>query len=178
MTLKEAKSLRYGDIVYHKWITGARRQPAGFRVVSIKEWKRSPDRIRIGLKYGLFEHTYMTENELNEWVLKVEEAFHDQRLTCDGHLEIKVGDVQYNFGDGKWLCPIQLCIKIQDAKGYGLIEEFSVPVGSDPKDFAPVSAVCKPSMNRGIIRMKRKAHKIFGRRDWAPLPNGKGIRTI
>jgi len=56
MELEQAKKLRAGDIIFHN---GKR-----FKVTSVKRWKREPDRIEIGLKYGLYQYYRILNSDL------------------------------------------------------------------------------------------------------------------
>lgn len=62
MKLEEAKQLKYRDIIHVKFGPDCE----GWRVNGkTKVWKRSPDRVRVPLKRGLYEHGYLTENNLS-----------------------------------------------------------------------------------------------------------------
>ncbi len=58
MTLEEAKQLYIGQTIIDfnnkKW-----------KITSIKTWKRNPNRIEIGLKYGLYRFAKIDENQLH-----------------------------------------------------------------------------------------------------------------
>ena len=66
LTLKQAKELKYGTILYHVKNKNADGSAQKWRVNGkVKTWKRNPEKIQIPLKYGLYRHDYLTENELN-----------------------------------------------------------------------------------------------------------------
>ena len=66
ITLNQAKSLKYGDILHHEVNKNADGSPQRWRVNGkVKRWKRSPDRIQVPLKYGLYGYDYLTENDLD-----------------------------------------------------------------------------------------------------------------
>lgn len=65
MTLEEAQALVIGSTVYHVTNRNADGSPQRWKVTSIKTWKRSPERIRLGLKYGLRGYDSATEAELH-----------------------------------------------------------------------------------------------------------------
>ena len=66
ITLEQAKSLKYGDILHHEVNKNADGTPQRWRVNGkVKRWKRSPDRIQVPLKYGLYGYDYLTENDLD-----------------------------------------------------------------------------------------------------------------
>ncbi len=62
MTTEQAKALRLGDLVYYpKKVKGTLKV---FRLKvngQPKTWVRSPDRVKVPIKYGLYEHDYITE---------------------------------------------------------------------------------------------------------------------
>lgn len=59
MTLKEAKLLTYGDRLH---FSSDGHHCDNWRVNGkVELWKRSPERIRIPLAYGLYGHGYLTE---------------------------------------------------------------------------------------------------------------------
>lgn len=65
ITLEQAKTLKPGDI-----LCGASRGSDGnhhrFRVSGqVTTWKRSPERVRVPLKHGLYVYTALTENDLD-----------------------------------------------------------------------------------------------------------------
>ncbi len=64
MKLSEAKNLEQGQTVYHRTKTNADSSPMRAKVTSVKIWKRSPDRIEIGLKHGLYDYTKYNETEI------------------------------------------------------------------------------------------------------------------
>ena len=66
ITLEQAKSLKHGDILHHEVNKNADGSPQRWRVNGmVKRWKRSPDRIQVPLKYGLYGYDYLTENDLD-----------------------------------------------------------------------------------------------------------------
>jgi len=62
MELETAKKLKYGDIIY--FYDGIRERPYRIKVLSIKTWKRNPNRIFISGKYGLYEYPKFNETDL------------------------------------------------------------------------------------------------------------------
>ena len=66
ITLDQDKDLKHGDILYHTINKNADDTPQRWRVNGkVKLWKRSPNRIQIPLKHGLYSYDYLTENDLN-----------------------------------------------------------------------------------------------------------------
>ena len=57
LTLEEAKQLKPGDILHDE--RGKRWKVNG----QVKRWKRSPDRIRVPLKHGLYAYDAITETD-------------------------------------------------------------------------------------------------------------------
>lgn len=73
MTLKEAKALHVGDMVYHKEAKNADGTAQRWKVTGkVKVWKRDKKRVRVPLKRGLREYGYLTEDDLD--LVEVEEA--------------------------------------------------------------------------------------------------------
>lgn len=61
ITFKQAKQLKFGDMLYCNTITMADgKTPARWRVNGkVKTWKRDPYRLEIPLKYGLYNFSYL-----------------------------------------------------------------------------------------------------------------------
>lgn len=66
MTLTEAKALKQGDYIHHTTKKNADGSPMRARVTSIKIWKRSPGRIEVRCKHGMYDYATFTERELNQ----------------------------------------------------------------------------------------------------------------
>jgi len=66
MTLNEAKQLKNGQMVYHTSKKNADGTPMRAKVTSIKTWKRSPDRVEVNVKRGLYEYATFNEYELDQ----------------------------------------------------------------------------------------------------------------
>lgn len=65
MTLTEAKALEYGQIIYHITDKNADGTPTRWRVSgNVKTWKRSPERVKVPIKHGLYSHGYIDETNL------------------------------------------------------------------------------------------------------------------
>jgi hypothetical protein len=65
ITLERAKKLTHGEILHHTVQRNADGTPQRWRVNGkVKRWKRSPDRIQVPLKHGLYAYGYLTENDL------------------------------------------------------------------------------------------------------------------
>ena len=58
ITLEQAKNLKKGQILLTK--DGKR-----WKVTSVKTWKRSPDKVLVGLKHGLYQYDQLDENYLD-----------------------------------------------------------------------------------------------------------------
>lgn len=65
MTLQEAKNLKQGQLVYHVSKKNSDGSPMRAKVTSIKTWKRSPERVEVRVKRGLYEYAIFNENELH-----------------------------------------------------------------------------------------------------------------
>ena len=66
MTLAQAKALTIGSMVHHISKKNADGTPMRARVTSVKTWKRSPNRVLIGLKHGLYDYAKFDETELDQ----------------------------------------------------------------------------------------------------------------
>ena len=64
MKLDDAKNLSQGQVVYHVTKKNADGTPMKARVTSVKTWKKSPERVRVRLKRGLYDYAEYTENEI------------------------------------------------------------------------------------------------------------------
>ena len=66
ITINQAKDLKHGDMLYHVTNKNADGSPQRWRVNGkVKRWKRTPDRIEIPLKHGLYSYDYLTEDDLD-----------------------------------------------------------------------------------------------------------------
>jgi len=75
VTLEQAKALTSGTILYHVENKNADGTPQRWKVNGKpKIWKRSPERVQVPLKHGLYDYDYLTEDSLNLVVLNEEEA--------------------------------------------------------------------------------------------------------
>ena len=66
MNLQEAKQLRTGDYIHHVTKKNSDGTPMRARVTSVKTWKRSPERIEVRYKRGLYEYGAFIESELDQ----------------------------------------------------------------------------------------------------------------
>lgn len=75
LTLEEAKALRHGDILYDSCYANADGSPQRWKVNGkVKTWVRSPERVKVPIKRGLYEYSYLTQDYLWEFSLTEEEA--------------------------------------------------------------------------------------------------------
>lgn len=66
ITLQQAKGLKPGQILYHTKNTNADRTPQRWKVNGqVKTWKRTPEKVRVPVKHGLYRYDYLTEDDLN-----------------------------------------------------------------------------------------------------------------
>lgn len=83
MNLKQAKSLLRGTRVHYTGQTECSRSvgPKGRVTVTqtvlrvsgeVQTWKRSPERVKVPVKYGMYDNGYITENNLNDFHLEVD----------------------------------------------------------------------------------------------------------
>ncbi len=66
LTLEEAKKLEIGQILYHTINKNADGSSQRWRVTGkVKRWKRAPERIKVPIKTGLYNNSYLTEDDLH-----------------------------------------------------------------------------------------------------------------
>jgi hypothetical protein len=66
LTLEQAKNLSFGTILYHVKNKNSDGSAQKWKVNGkVQTWKRSPEKVKVPLKYGLYRYDYLTENELN-----------------------------------------------------------------------------------------------------------------
>ena len=70
MTLDEAKKLKQDDTIYHVSKKNADGTPMRAKITSIKIWKRSPERIEVRVKRGLYEYATFNQDELAQITTK------------------------------------------------------------------------------------------------------------
>lgn len=69
ITLEQAKQLRYRETIYSVMDKNADGTPQRWRVNGkVQLWKRDAGRIRIPIKRGLYENSYLTENNLGDFI--------------------------------------------------------------------------------------------------------------
>ena len=66
MNIEQAKNLKQGDYIHHVSKTNADGTPMRARVTSVKTWKRSPDKVEVRYKRGLYEYGTFNERELDQ----------------------------------------------------------------------------------------------------------------
>jgi hypothetical protein len=65
ITLEQAKALKYGQILHHVENVNADGTPQRWRVNGRPQtWKRSPERVRVPVKHGLYTYDAITEDTL------------------------------------------------------------------------------------------------------------------
>jgi hypothetical protein len=69
MTLQEAKNLVQGSLVHHVSKRNADGTPMRAKVLSVRTWKRSPDRVLVSLKHGLYDYAKFDEREIDQLVI-------------------------------------------------------------------------------------------------------------
>ena len=75
INLEQAKKLVHGTRLYHIHNKNADGTPQRWRVNGkVKTWKRSPSRISVPLKWGLYGHGYLTEADLSNFCLTAKEV--------------------------------------------------------------------------------------------------------
>ena len=73
ITLDEAKNVYHGYMFHHVSDRNADGSPTRWKVNgAVKRWKRTPDRIQIPVKHGLYAYDYVTNSELHLIYVKVD----------------------------------------------------------------------------------------------------------
>lgn len=71
ITVKQAKDLKKGDVIYHVTQRDSKGDPKKFKVNSKpKIWKKAPDSVQFTVKYGLYDVFIVTEEDLEMFSLK------------------------------------------------------------------------------------------------------------
>ena len=65
MNIQEAKQLKQGGYIHTPKKFNADGTPMRARVTSVKTWKRSPERVEVRYKRGLYEYGTINERELD-----------------------------------------------------------------------------------------------------------------
>lgn len=66
LTLDEAKRLRVGQALYHRYNRNADGTAQKWRVnAKVRTWERDPSKVKISVKSGTYLYDTITENELN-----------------------------------------------------------------------------------------------------------------
>jgi hypothetical protein len=75
ITLEQAKSLSYGQTLYHAENRNSNGTPQRWRVNGKPQtWVRTPSRVRVPLKYGLYTYDAIDETTLDLVYLNEEEV--------------------------------------------------------------------------------------------------------
>jgi hypothetical protein len=84
ITIEQAKQLTYRDELHHDSIKNADGKTcARIRINGkVKLWKRNPNRIEIPYKHGLYDHGYLTENNINQFHL-IDDCPQLHKMTCN-----------------------------------------------------------------------------------------------
>ena len=75
ITLEQAKALKHGQVLHEPHHNNADGTPRRWRVNGkVKTWVRSPERVSIPIKYGLYTCDYLTQSDLWMVCLTAEDA--------------------------------------------------------------------------------------------------------
>lgn len=70
ITVEQAKELKVGQILYVKNLFNADGSFKRYKVNGkVKVWKRSPEKVKIPVKHGLYEYGYVTHENLEYFSL-------------------------------------------------------------------------------------------------------------
>ena len=68
MDVYQLQSLKYGEVLHHRFLTNADGTPKRCRVTGKpKAFKRNPFAIRVPVKHGLRDSFYLTVDNCDEW---------------------------------------------------------------------------------------------------------------
>lgn len=68
ITIEQAKTLGYGDMIHHVTEKNADGTPARARVNgAVKFWKTRPTEFRIPWKHGLYTYGYVDHDNASDW---------------------------------------------------------------------------------------------------------------
>lgn len=71
ITLKQAKSLKHGQILYHVKHKNSDGTAQRWRVSGLpKTWKTMPERVEIPVKHGMYDNDRLTQDDLHLVTLK------------------------------------------------------------------------------------------------------------
>jgi len=116
ISLKQAKELRHGTIIYHMKRMNVDGSPERWAVNGkVKTWKTRPHEIQVPLKHGLWSFDYLSQENLDEFALTEEEAMEKKlrlfkkdraikvlkkrkysRHPLDKHLQIVLAEVKFS----------------------------------------------------------------------------------
>jgi hypothetical protein len=68
--LKTAKNLEKGSTIWHVNEKNSNGTAKKYKVTSIKTWKRTPGRVEVRAKRGLYENYRVTEERINQLTTK------------------------------------------------------------------------------------------------------------
>lgn len=66
MTIQEAKNLKIGQLIYSTHKKNADGTPMRAKVLSVKTWKRSPEKVLVSVKHGLYDYVKFNKYQLDE----------------------------------------------------------------------------------------------------------------
>jgi len=70
ITLEEAKNLKHGTILFMLHTRNSNGEVIRWRVNGkVKLWKRSPKKVHVPIKHGLYVHAYLHERNLDLFTL-------------------------------------------------------------------------------------------------------------
>lgn len=68
VSLNQAKKLRLGKILYSNVFRNADGTPQRWKVNGkVKTWKTMPGKVKVPIKYGMYDHDYLNENNLDSF---------------------------------------------------------------------------------------------------------------
>lgn len=100
LTLEQAKALKHGQVLYSRLRNDSRGELCRIKITGqVKLWKRSPGRVSVPWKHGLYVCGYITEHNLEEWSLESRpfERFENVRVCPATGLESMLIGYTFDF---------------------------------------------------------------------------------
>lgn len=84
ISLKQAKRLKTGNIVYHVINQNTDGTPQRWRVNGkVKTWKKNLDRVSVPIKSGMYSYNYLTERDLYLYSTTEKQALRHKAIKPD-----------------------------------------------------------------------------------------------
>lgn len=101
MNIKQAQALKHGDILHYiggstNCVKTRKDEPivvSRFRVTGQAQiWKRDPYKVRVPVKHGLYKHSVVTHENLDDWHLEGDCPLLRQPLETESQDAVEIDD--------------------------------------------------------------------------------------